>query len=47
MNADYYYGLQKFYFDKIISSIIKWWTNSYYSHIGIVLVNPKIYDDNI
>ena len=23
MNADYYYGLQKFYFDKIISSIIK------------------------
>ena len=31
----------------IISSIIKWWTNSYYSHIGIVLVNPKIYDDNI
>lgn len=33
--------------NSIISSIIKWWTDSFYSHVGIVLVNPKIYSDNI
>ena len=26
----------------IISSIIKWWTNSYYSHIGMVFKNPYV-----
>jgi len=31
----------------IISSIIKWWTNSYYSHVGIVLKNPYIYHNDI
>ena len=32
----------------LISSAVKWWTNSNYSHIGMVLVNPKIgvYDIN-
>jgi len=32
----------------LISSAVKWWTNSKYSHIGMVLVNPKIgvYDIN-
>ena len=30
-----------------ISSIIKWWTNSYYSHVGIVLKNPYIYHNDM
>mgnify|MGYP001207557393 CR=1 FL=1 len=32
----------------LISSAVKWWTNSKYSHVGMVLVNPKIgvYDIN-
>lgn len=28
--------------NSIISSIIKWWTNSFYSHIGIVFKNPYV-----
>ena len=34
-------------YHSIISSIIKWWTNSYYSHIGIVLKNPYILNNGI
>lgn len=30
----------------IISSLIEWYTNSKYSHIGIVLKNPVVYDNN-